>query len=184
MPHHREWQRQFEEQPPDDEHHHRSESENQILTDDRRRPTCQVMCRRKLFHVFGKERDIRSLKSHLRSRCAHRDADVGPSKCRRVINPVSDESDLTVRREVANHADLFIGQHICMYVAGLKPELHADAQSNGPAIPCHHDDLPHAAGPQRGKGRSGRRARLVGNADSSQDVRIPPKIDDSLCAIG
>jgi hypothetical protein len=52
MPDHCEWQRQFEKESADNEHHHSRKGEGQILMDDRRRPTGQAVCRRKLFQIL------------------------------------------------------------------------------------------------------------------------------------
>ena len=105
------------------------------------------MCFREPPHIFRQKRHIGCLQRDVRSRRTHGDADVGAGKRSRVVDAVSDERDLARGCELADHADLVLGQHVGMDFLGLQSEFLADPQGNRPAVARHHDDLADPAFP-------------------------------------
>ena len=180
----RQRQRQIEEQPARYQHQHGADRDDEVLPDDRGGPARQMLRIGQLLHVFRQEGDIGGLKGDLRAGRAHGDADIGAGKSGRVIDTVADEGHGAATRQFPHMTHLVLRQHFGMNLVGSKAEQRADPQGHRPAVPGHHDDAAHAAGPQRGERRGRARPRLVRHADGAENGRSTSQIDDGLGAVG
>lgn len=80
----------------------------------------------------------RALDRHVGAR-SHGDADIGGSRCRRVVHPVArHRDDLALRLQPLNHRGFLVGQDIGLDL--VDPERARDSLGRGAVVARQHDD--------------------------------------------
>lgn len=184
MSDHRERKRQVEEQATGNQDQHGTDRDDEVLPDDRGRPSGQAVCIGQLLHVLRQKSDIGRLKCDIRPGCSHRDADIGPGQCRSIVHAVPDESDLAMVCKLTDRANLVLRKHLGMNFIGNEASSAPMRSATGLRSPVIMTT--RLTPPARSAASAGAElgSRLVRHADCAENGRSTPEIDHGLGAVG